>query len=394
MLLYLVRLAMPFKMRNLILLVACALPGFMVDTVYAALPTEVNGQPLPSLSSMLEKVTPAVINISTEGRQATNDPLLNDPFFKRFFGDNPDKERAISGTGSGVIIHAQRGHILTNYHVIEGADKIVVTLTDGRKFQAKVVGVDPRADLAVLQIPAEHLVAMRFGDSDRLRVGDFVVAIGNPYGIGQTVTSGIISALHRNPGISEYENFIQTDAPINLGNSGGPLVNLRGELIGINTAILGDQSGGNLGIGFAVPINTAAGIITQIVQYGKVERGQLGIEVKNIDNETARTLGVEPNSGAMIQRVLGGSAAEKAGIQQGDIVITINGINVSSAVDVKNVVGNLRVGEKVQITVIRAGKSRNITMIVDNSSTSGNGAKPAISTANSSSKPFWEKGLQ
>ena len=237
MLLYLVRLAMPFKMRNLILLVACALPGFMVDPVYAALPTEVNGQPLPSLSSMLEKVTPAVINISTEGRQATNDPLLNDPFFKRFFGDNPDKERAISGTGSGVIIHAQRGHILTNYHVIEGADKIVVTLTDGRKFQAKVVGVDPRADLAVLQIPAEHLVAMRFGDSDRLRVGDFVVAIGNPYGIGQTVTSGIISALHRNPGISEYENFIQTDAPINLGNSGGPLVNLRGELIGINTAI-------------------------------------------------------------------------------------------------------------------------------------------------------------
>lgn len=394
MLLYLVRLAMPFKMRNLILLVACALPGFMVDTVYAALPTEVNGQPLPSLSSMLEKVTPAVINISTEGRQATNDPLLNDPFFKRFFGDNPDKERAISGTGSGVIIHAQRGHILTNYHVIEGADKIVVTLTDGRKFQAKVVGVDPRADLAVLQIPAEHLVAMRFGDSDRLRVGDFVVAIGNPYGIGQTVTSGIISALHRNPGISEYENFIQTDAPINLGNSGGPLVNLRGELIGINTAILGDQSGGNLGIGFAVPINTAAGIITQIVQYGKVERGQLGIEVKNIDNETARTLGVEPNSGAMIQRVLGDSAAEKAGIQTGDIVVAINGINVGSAVDVKNMVGNLRVGEKVQITVIRAGKVRNITMIVDNSSTSGNGTKPAISTASSSGKPFWEKGLQ
>ncbi len=249
------------------------LPIAAADTVCAALPTEVNGQALPSLASMLEKVTPAVVNITTEGRQPINDSLLNDPFFKRFFGDTPPGEQPISGTGSGVIIHAQRGHILTNAHVIENADNIHVTLKDGRKYRAEVVGMDPRADLAVLQIPAERLTAMRFGDSDRLRVGDFVVAIGNPYSIGQTVTSGIISALHRNPGISEYENFIQTDAPINLGNSGGPLVNLQGELIGINTAILGDQGGGNLGIGFAVPINTAAGVITQIVQYGRLNVG-------------------------------------------------------------------------------------------------------------------------
>ncbi len=387
---------MPPMMRNIILLAAMVLPVAALETAYAALPTEVNGQPLPSLSGMLEKVTPAVVNISTEGHQTANDPLLNDPFFKRFFGDNPAAstgDHAITGTGSGVVIHAQRGHVLTNYHVIESAEKIFVTLNDGRKYQAKIVGADPRADLAVLQIPADRLIAMRFGDSDRLRVGDFVVAIGNPYGIGQTVTSGIISALHRNPGISEYENFIQTDAPINLGNSGGPLVNLRGELIGINTAILGDQSGGNLGIGFAVPINTAAGVITQIVQYGKVERGQLGIEVQDIDGEAARRVGLNPNGGAMIEKVLPNSAAERAGVQAGDVIIRLNDVPVTSAVDVKNMIGNLRIGAEVHITLLRAGKPRDVVVIIGSSGNNAS-APPSLPLQSASGKPYWEKGLQ
>lgn len=380
-------------MRKMVLAATLILPLVGADIACATLPAEINGQPLPSLASMLEKVTPAVVNIATEGRQPINDTLLNDPFFKRFFSDTPEGERQISGTGSGVIIHAQRGHILTNSHVIEGADKIHITLKDGRKFIAEVVGIDPRADLAVLQIPAEHLTAMRFGDSDRLRVGDFVVAIGNPYSIGQTVTSGIISALHRNPGISEYENFIQTDAPINLGNSGGPLVNLRGELIGINTAILGDQAGGNLGIGFAVPINTAAGVITQIVQYGRVERGQLGIEVQDIDAGMARDFGLKSSEGAIINQVIPNSPAAKAGVEPGDIIVQLNSKNIGSAVDVKNMVGDLRIGSEVHMTVLRAGRPRNITVVIglsgaERSSTPGGGNQTAAG------QPFWEKNIR
>jgi Do/DeqQ family serine protease len=380
---------------KIVLLAAFILPIAVPSTVYGALPTEVNGQALPSLATMLEKVTPAVVNIATEGRQPVNDSLLNDPFFKRFFGDAPPGERQINGTGSGVIIHAQRGHILTNSHVVESADAIHVTLKDGRKYLAEVVGIDPRADLAVLQIPAERLTAMRFGDSDRLRVGDFVVAIGNPYSIGQTVTSGIISALHRNPGISEYENFIQTDAPINLGNSGGPLVNLSGELIGINTAILGDQAGGNLGIGFAVPINTAAGVITQIVQYGNVERGQLGVEVQDIDSAMARDFGIKPNEGAIINQILAGSPAEKAGVEAGDIIVKMNNKNVQGAVDVKNIIGDLRVGAEVNMTLLRAGRPRSITVIIAPPKMEKSSAP--IHTGNlqnAAAQPFWEKGLR
>jgi Do/DeqQ family serine protease len=382
-------MTIPQLMRNAILLAATILPAAVPSTAHAALPTEVNGQPLPSLASMLDRVTPAVVNISTEGHQQVSSSLA-DPLLKRFFGDD-SKSNPISGTGSGVIIHAQRGHILTNSHVIEDADNILVTLNDGRKYQATIVGVDPRADLAVLQIPSERLVAMPFGDSERLRVGDFVVAIGNPYGIGQTVTSGIISALHRNPGISEYENFIQTDAPINLGNSGGPLVNLYGQLIGINTAILGDQGGGNLGIGFSVPINTAAGVITQIVQHGRVERGQLGIEVQDMGVDMARNSGLQPNGGALVRVVIPKSSAEKAGIQPADVIIRLNGKNVSTAVDVKNMVGNLRVGDKVYITLLRAGKPRNITIIIG--APDKNAAQAPAASKNAATKPFWEREL-
>lgn len=380
-------------MRKIVLAAILILPLVGADIACATLPAEIDGQPMPSLASMLEKVTPAVVNIATEGRQPINNTLLNDPFFKRFFNDIPAGERQISGTGSGVIIHAQRGHILTNSHVIEGADKIHVTLKDGRKFIAEVVGIDPRADLAVLQIPAERLTAMRFGDSDRLRVGDFVVAIGNPYGIGQTVTSGIISALHRNPGISEYENFIQTDAPINLGNSGGPLVNLRGELIGINTAILGDQAGGNLGIGFAVPINTAAGVITQIVQYGRVERGQLGIEVQDIEAGMARDFGLKSSEGAIINQVIPNSPAAKAGVEPGDIIVQLNSKNIGSAVDVKNMVGDLRIGSEVHMTVLRAGRPRNITVVIGSSGAERSSA-PDGGNQTAAGQPFWEKNIR
>ena len=380
--------------RKIALLAAILLPAAVPDTVCAALPTEVNGQALPSLATMLEKVTPAVVNIATEGHQPVSDSLMSDPFFKRFFGDSPQGGGQINGTGSGVIIHAQRGHILTNAHVIESADVIHVTLKDGRKYQAEVVGIDPRADLAVLQIPAEHLTAMRFGDSDRLRVGDFVVAIGNPYSIGQTVTSGIISALHRNPGISEYENFIQTDAPINLGNSGGPLVNLQGELIGINTAILGDQGGGNLGIGFAVPINTAAGVITQIVQFGKVERGQLGVEVQDMDAAMARDFGMKNNAGAIINQVIAGSPAEKAGIQTGDVITRLNSKNVGNAVDVKNMIGDLREGAEVHMTILRAGRPRNVTVVTEPPEGGRSAAPtPKGNMQSAANQPYWEKGL-
>lgn len=381
--------------RQLAIATTLLLPLADMGTVAAALPPEVNGQVLPSLANMLEKVTPAVVNIATEGRQAVNNnALLNDPFLKRFFGESLETdEHRITGTGSGAIIHAQRGHILTNYHVIEGADKIHVTLKDGRKYLADVVGVDPRADLAVLQIPAEQLTDMRFGDSDRLRVGDFVVAIGNPYSIGQTVTSGIISALHRNPGISEYENFIQTDAPINLGNSGGPLVNLKGELIGINTAILGDQAGGSLGIGFAVPINTAAGVIAQIVEFGRVERGQLGIQVQDVDENTARDFGLKPNQGALINQIIPDSPAADAGLQAGDIITQLNSKNIQRAVDVKNLIGDLRVGSEVHITLLRAGRPRNISLTVGSSENHRSSVTPP-NTPNAASQPFWEKGIR
>ncbi|CAA6822024.1 MAG: HtrA protease/chaperone protein / Serine protease (Protease DO) (EC [uncultured Thiotrichaceae bacterium] len=346
-----------------------------------ALPSNVGGQPLPSLSPMLERVTPAVVNITTEGKQKLDDSLANDPFFKRFF-DNVQGERRIDGTGSGVIIHSKHGHILTNYHVLEGAERINVTLNDGRKFVARVVGADPKADLAVIAIPAERLSAIRFGNSKHLRVGDFVVAIGNPYGIGQSVTSGIISALHRNPGIGEYEDFIQTDASINLGNSGGALINLRGELIGINTAILGGQSGGNIGIGFAIPINTAAGIIDQIVRFGQVERGILGIEVGNVDPQTARASGLAAHAGALIERVFPASSADLAGLQAGDIIIRLNNSEVSGASDVKSLIGSMRAGSKLGIVYLRAGRTRTAHTSI--------GESIPIPSPATEAKPFWE----
>ncbi len=346
------------------------------------LPSHVEGQALPSLSPMLERVTPAVVNITTEGRQKLDDSLINDPFFRRFFGET-QTDRKIDGTASGVIIHAQLGHILTNYHVLEGAERIIVTLNDGRQFEATIIGADPKVDLAVIAISANRLTAVRFGDSDRLKVGDFVVAIGNPYGIGQSVTSGIISALHRNPGIGEYENFIQTDASINLGNSGGALINLRGELIGINTAILGGQSGGNIGIGFAIPVNTAAGIIDQIIRFGQVERGLLGIEVGNVDSQTATASNLPNNRGAIIERVFPGSPADKAGLEAGDIVLNINQSQINGASDVKSIIGSIRAGTRLDIVYLRSGKTFKASATIQ-------AARGAAGTTTPERPPIWE----
>jgi serine protease Do/serine protease DegQ len=269
------------------------LPG----TAFSHMTPDPANQGLPSLAPMVEKTTAAVVNIATTGHiDVQKHPLLNDPFFKRFFegyGDMPQRKETKS-LGSGVVIDADKGYIVTNHHVVEGAEEIAVTLQNGHHFKAKLIGTDPEADVAVLQADIEGLQAIPFGDSDELRVGDFAVAIGNPFGLGQTVTSGIISALGRTGlGIEGYEDFIQTDASINPGNSGGALVNLRGELIGINTAILAAGGSGNVGIGFAIPINMVRQIAEQLIEYGEVRRGMLGVIMQNLTPELSRAFGLD-----------------------------------------------------------------------------------------------------
>ena len=324
-----------------------------------------NNLVLPTLAPMLEKTTPAVVNISTTGKVIVRDPFFDDPFFRRFF-DVPEqrRERRISGLGSGVIVDANDGYIVTNSHVIDKAEDIVVTLEDGQRFNAKVIGKDPGADIAVIQIDAERLTEIALGDSDDLRQGDFVVAIGNPFGLGQTVTSGIVSALGRSGlGIESYEDFIQTDASINPGNSGGALVNLRGELIGINTAIYG-SGGGNIGIGFAIPVNMARQIISQLVEHGEVRRGRLGFVVQDLTPELADAFGVARKKGVVVARVEAKSPAHKAGIRVGDVITAVNGREVDNSAQVRNEIGLLRVGSEVEIEVLRDGKTRSLTASV------------------------------
>jgi len=304
---------------------------FLVPSVINAggLPGVVDGQPLPSLAPMLEQTTPAVVNISTRGTVRSANPLFEDPFFRHFFdlpGNSRDGARGRRQTqslGSGVIVDADVGLVVTNHHVIENADEILVTLTDGREFQATMIGQDPEADIAVVSIKPEDLTALRWADSDQLRVGDFVVAIGNPFGLGQTVTSGIVSALGRSGlGIEEIEDFIQTDASINPGNSGGALVNLRGELVGINTAIVG-PSGGNVGIGFAIPSNLAQDLMQQLVDDGEVRRGKLGVSLQELTEELQRVFGVK--KGVVVSGVEAESPADLAGLRRGDVLIEIDG---------------------------------------------------------------------
>jgi serine protease Do/serine protease DegQ len=364
-------------------LVACANPPAVPHNV--ALPM-VAGQPLPSLAPMLEAVTPAVVNIATEGRIVMGrNPLLSDPFFRRFF-DIPDqpRERRIQNLGSGVVVDAKQGYVITNHHVIKRADTITVTLRDGRQLQAKVIGSDPESDVAVIQIVAQNLTALSLADSSQLRVGDFVVAIGNPFGLGQTVTSGIVSALGRNTlGIHGYEDFIQTDASINPGNSGGALVNLRGELVGINTAIFA-PSGGNVGIGFAIPSNMVKQLMEQLVQYGEVRRGQLGVSVQDLTLELAQAFGIQNDRGAVITQIMPNSAAQRAGIKAGDVVLAVNGKGVRNANQLRNVIGLLPVGEQVTLKILRDGETRTIKVRIGEvavSTLSGEDANPLLSGA-------------
>ena len=346
----------PAGLRNGLVAVVYAL---LAPAAGAALPVALEGQPLPTLAPMLDQVTPAVLNIATRGHVAVEqNPLLSDPFFRRYFNiPEQPRERQTQSLGSGVIVDAARGYVLTNSHVIHKADEITVTLRDGRHFNAKLIGADPESDVAVIQIPAENLTALPLADSTQLRVGDFVVAIGNPFGLGQTVTSGIVSALGRSGlGIEGYEDFIQTDASINPGNSGGALVNLRGELIGINTAILA-PTGGNIGIGFAIPINMARDIMAQLVEHGEISRGRLGVTAQDLTPELAKAFGIKATQGTVVAQVAVGSPAEKAGLKAGDVITGVNGKSVRNSADVRNSIGLLRVGEQVKIEVLRDGKA-------------------------------------
>src|SRR5512135_1761738 len=281
----------------------------------AQLPAQVGETPVPSLAPMVKRVTPAVVNIATKGTVQEQNPLLNDPFFRRFFDvPNTPQRRQFQSAGSGVIVDAKQGYIVTNAHVIENATEITVTLLDNRSLTAKVVGKDEGSDVAVLQVPANNLTALPIADSDKTEVGDFVVAIGNPFGLGHTVTSGIVSALGRS-GINPegYEDFIQTDASINPGNSGGALVNLNGQLVGINSAIL-SRTGGNIGIGFAIPSNMMKVVMNQLIKFGAVKRGVLGVNIQTLVPEIAQSMGLpEGTQGALVSQVVEGSAAERAG---------------------------------------------------------------------------------
>src|SRR5216683_268730 len=333
----------------------------------AAAPIPEVGGAVPSLAAMLSRITPGVVNIAVRGRVKEQNPLLQDPFFRRFFNlpqNQPPEERETQATGSGVIVDAARGYVLTNGHVAEHATRIEVTTKENRRFTAKLIGIDSDTDIAVLQIPASNLTAVPIGDSDRLQVGDFVLAIGNPFGLGQTVTSGIISALGRSPGIEGYEDFIQTDASINPGNSGGPLVDLQGRVVGINTAIVA-PSGGNVGIGFAVPINMARQVMDQLVQYGEIKRGRIGVAIQDLTPDLAQALGTRHTQGAVIARVEPGSPAERAGLRTNDLVVAINGAPMRSGTDLRNRVGLSRIGDAVELTVERGGTERNVTVRIE-----------------------------
>jgi Do/DeqQ family serine protease len=332
----------------------------------ATLPAAIDGERLPSLAPVLEHVTPSVVNIYTQTRVRIRSPLLDDPFFRRFFNvpDAP-RERVSQSLGSGVIVDAEQGYVLTNNHVISGSTEISVTLADGRSFEAEVIGTDPDTDLAMIRIPAEDLQALPLADSNQLRVGDFVVAVGNPFGLGQTVTSGIVSALGRTGfrGL-EFQNFIQTDASINPGNSGGALINLRGELVGINSAIF-TPSGGNVGIGFAIPSAMARYVMGQLAQYGEVRRGTLGLYVQNLTAELAGAFGVENGKGALVAEVSEGSAAERAGILAGDVITGMAGYTVNNAQEFNNLEGQLPVNEPLTVEFVRDRVSKKLTMTTE-----------------------------
>ena len=348
---------------------------------YAALPAQVGGQPVPSLAPLVKKVAPAVVNIRVSQTVATRSPFGNDPF-RQFFGI-PDR-REVASAGSGVIVDAENGYILTNHHVVENADKIMISLINDDSLDAEVVGSDAATDIAVIKVDPEGLVDLPIGESDDVEVGDFVIAIGNPYGLGHTVTSGIVSALGRT-GINRngYEDFIQTDASINPGNSGGALVNMKGELVGINSAII-SRTGGNVGIGFAVPSEIARSIMRQILDFGEVRRGLLGVSIVSIDKDGAKALGAEVDSGALVTTIEPGSAAEQAGLLVDDIIVRVDDKEIDNSLELRNAIGLKGSGEKVDIEFVRDGKSRNVSAILGQQSmsrSSGNQIHPGLDGA-------------
>ena len=338
--------------------------------LHAALPPIVGSTPLPTLAPMIKKVSPAVVNIATRGTVHEHDahnPLLDDPFLRRFFETphTPDShDHSFQSAGSGVIFDSHIGYILTNAHVVENATEITVTLQDGRDLPAEVIGSDAASDVAVLKVRPDGLSQIVLGDSSKSEVGDFVVAIGNPFGLQHTVTSGIVSGLQRS-GINPdgYEDFIQTDAAINPGNSGGALVNLRGELIGINTAIL-SRTGSNIGIGLAIPVNMARSVMEQLIKYGAVRRGQLGVSMYTVTPDMAMSLGLPSASGALVSQVVSGSPAEAAGIRAGDVITSVNGQPVKSNTELRNAIGLKRVGDSVDVALVRDGKPQRLTAVI------------------------------
>lgn len=333
-------------------------PAVAVPVMAATLPTAVDGQPLPSLAPMLEKVTPAVVSVHTKQRVRIRNPFADDPMFRRLFPNVP-QERINQSLGSGVIVDATRGLVLTNHHVVEGADEVSVTLSDGRTFPASFVGSDPDTDVALMRIQADKLVALPLANSDQMRVGDFVVAVGNPFGFSQTVTSGIVSAVGRSglPGLG-FQNFIQTDASINPGNSGGALVNLRGELVGINTATFNPQGSraGDIGLGFAIPANLAGNVMRQLASTGEVRRGTLGMETQTVDDKLAKGLGLDTARGAVVTRVFPNSAAAAAGVRVGDVVLSANGQRMDSREALHNFEGLQAVGSAVALELRRGAE--------------------------------------
>lgn len=334
---------------------------------HAAFPFSSFKDDVPSLAPMVEKVTPAVVNISVKGSKEVKSGM--DPF-QYFFGQRRGQpqvqEKPFQGLGSGVVIDKDKGYIVTNFHVINDADEILVTLKDGRKFNAKKLGGDEQSDIAVLKIEPDNLTEMVLADSDKIRVGDFVVAIGNPFGLGQTVTSGIVSAKGRtglNTSNGGYEDFIQTDAAINSGNSGGALVNLKGELVGINTAIIA-PGGGNVGIGFAIPSVMMNNLIEQIIEYGEVKRGVLGIQGANMDSDIAAAFGLKLAQGAFVQQVMPDSSAEKGGLKSGDVITHVDGVKIRSFTELRSKVATKGAGTKVELQVLRDGDEVDVTVIL------------------------------
>lgn len=346
-------------MTTRILWSSLVLAALALASAHAALPDNVGGRPVPSLAPLVEAASPAVVNIRVSQTVNRSNPLGDDAF-RRFFGipDMPGGRQEVASAGSGVIVDAERGYILTNHHVVGDADTIQITLIDGKTLDAEIVGSDPATDIAVIKVEAEGLTDMPIGNSEGARVGDFVIAIGNPFGLGHTVTSGIISALGRT-GISRdgYEDFIQTDASINPGNSGGALVNMNGELIGINSAII-SRSGGNVGIGFAVPTEIASSIMGQILDFGEIRRGLLGVGIQTIDSEMAKALETNVDSGALITNIVPRSAAEEAGLEVGDIIVEVNDKKVDDAAELRNTIGLMRSGDEVAIKYVRERRTR------------------------------------